>query len=204
MQAFLRAVFLAVIATGLTACQYVNDISTNIGLPFVGGSCVGKSKDKLRGVEWDKARVVEFRIRQGHFDPMLVQLSQNEPYVFRFVNRDEYEHIFRAPEFFNSIAIEKVSSSGKDIQQPCMIGVGVPPEKIVEVQFVADRDGRYEFQDSELGFPTLFSAGNGGIVYISLPRTQIQSPFNLQVVEPPAPVAPAPAPASLPSGLSIN
>ncbi len=103
MQALLRAVFLAVVATGLTACQYVNEISTNIGLPFVGGSCIGKSKDKLRGVEWDKARVVEFRIRQGHFDPMLVQLSQNEPYVFRFVNRDEYEHVFRAPEFFKGL-----------------------------------------------------------------------------------------------------
>ena len=194
------------LSAGLTACASFDFLPTT----FLGDGCRAEGRDRLRAVDWTNVRVVPIIIRQDRFEPMVIRISQNEPYIFRFTNRDDGDHVFRAPDFFESIAVDKVVVAGREIQEPCMAGIGVPPGAVIDMHFIPSRDGRYEFSDSRFGLPSVFDARTSGVVYITVPRERVESPVNLRVVEPPPPVplepppANQPAPFGLPSGFPVD
>lgn len=192
-------------AAALAGCASVGDMLPSMpSMAGLGGTCAD-NQAKLEGIAWDEARVVSIGIRQDAYEPMVIRVRQNEPYVFRFVNRDDSNHVFRSPGFFSSVAIEKVSYPDQEVLHPCMVGLGIPADSTVNLHFVAFRDGRYEFEDPRFGVPILFAAGSSGVVYISTPRQTIESPTNLKVIEPPPAVPAVPGasrPGAVPGGPS--
>ena len=194
------------LSVGLAACASFDFMPTT----FLEDRCQAEGQDRLRTVDWSNVRVVPIIIRQDRFEPMVIRVSQNEPYIFRFTNRDDSDHVFRAPDFFESIAVDKVVVAGREIQEPCMAGIGVPPGAVIDMHFIPSRDGRYEFTDSRFGLPAIFAAGTSGVIYITVPRERVESPVNLRVVEPPPPVPleprpeTQPSPFGLPSGFPVD
>ena len=124
-------------------------------LPSLPGGCSTAPSDALKDVNWEKARIVTIDIRQGAFDPIVLRLRRDEPYLFHFNNRDDSSRTFRSPGFFSSIAVDRVTVGGKDLAEPCMVGINIPARTPVEMRFVPTQDGRYEFEDTTFGIPML-------------------------------------------------
>lgn len=204
MQAWRRGALVLSAAAGLAGCVSFGDLVPSMPSLGLGGICAD-NQAKLDGIDWSEARVVSIGIRQNAYDPMVIRVRQDEPYVFRFINRDDSSHVFRSPGFFSSVAIEKVSYSDQEVLHPCMVGVGIPAESTVTMQFVAFRDGRYEFEDPLFGIPLLYIAGSSGVVYIATPHQTIESPVNIKVMEPPPAIPAVPSasrPGAVPGGPS--
>jgi hypothetical protein len=165
--------------------------STDLMTAYLPGACPD-SGGRLAGVEWDRARVVSIDVRQGNFDPIVIRVRRDDPYIFRFTNRDDFTRTFRSAGFFTSIAVEKINIGTEERIHPCVSSVDIPPNVPVEIYFVPVRDGRYEFEDPTLGIPLVFGGGANGVIYIALPRATIESPTNFRVIDPPPP-PPSPA-----------
>ena len=73
--------------------------------PFEPKECAQVSKKALRQVNWTRVPQINMRIRHDEFEPMIVQMKQGWPYIFRIRNRDEEDHYFSAREFFRNMAV---------------------------------------------------------------------------------------------------
>ena len=122
----------------------------------------------VEGIDWARARIVSIRIRQGEYDPLIIRLLQDQPYVFRIINRDDDFRDFSAVEFFDAVAVDNVSINGVDTGESCISTVTVPPMQTAELRLVAVRDGRYEFEDQPLPLPGLVSWGGSGVISINM------------------------------------
>ena len=120
----------------------------------------------MSGVDWLKAEAIELGIRQGAYDPMIIALKRDAPYVIRITNRDDESRYFRANEFFRSIALAKVVTSGKEFDATCISAVGVAANDTAEIQFVAVRDGRYDFEDIWFMYAPIVAGSGHGVVLI--------------------------------------
>jgi hypothetical protein len=127
--------------------------------------------------------------------------------VLRINNRDDDNRRFNARDFFATLKIDRILIGDQEHDDPCPIGVIVPPRRIAEIRFIADRDGRYEFADSFL--PPFVGTPDGILVVEEavppiaqiqlLPPRDVIPTFPLTpAVTPTAPAAPPaePAPAS--------
>ena len=96
------ALFLALIA--LSSCAYGPDNSV-----FSGGRCTTAYGTYLQGVDWQQAKKLNLRIRQGDFLPVYMGLLQEKSYVLAIENADDIGHTFRAMEFFQAVAVAGVA-----------------------------------------------------------------------------------------------
>jgi hypothetical protein len=161
--------------------------------------CSVDTKKHLKRVKWNNARTIDVRIRQGEYSPMIIGLTKDKPYILRIENADNKSRNFKAGEFFRSVALSRVAINGKEKRQDCITGVTVKPHQVAELELVAIRDGRYEFEDNFLSF---FN-GTAGVIHVNLPRKPIiqKARFPINPVDfepqesPAAKTAPAPPPA---------
>ena len=130
-------------------------------------SCREDTIQYVEGIDWSRARIVSIRIRQGEYDPLIIRLLQDQPYIFRIINRDDDFRDFRAVEFFDAVAVDNVSINGIDTGESCITTVTVPPMQTAELRLVAVRDGRYEFEDQPLPLPGLVSWGGAAASFRS-------------------------------------
>ena len=128
--------------------------------------CVADAAERVSGVDWLKAEAIELGIRQGAFDPMIIALKRDAPYVIRITNGDDESRYFRANEFFRSIALAKVVTSGEVFDATCISAVGVAANDTAEIQFVAVRDGRYDFEDIWFMYAPIVAGSGHGVVLI--------------------------------------
>jgi len=157
----------------LSACAY-----TPGGSGFPWAVCKEDSSQYLQGVDWDQARKLNIRIRQGDFSPTYLGLYMGQPYVLSIENADDGNHSFRAMEFFRAVAVAGVSADGGDFQHvECLEGVTIPPRTKTTLRFVAVRDGTYEFDDNSLMISLAMIGSGGGFITIEPPRTFIESPL---------------------------
>lgn len=124
------------------ACAFVEDPSF--------GPCPTLDVIAMGGVDWAQASVVDVRIRQDEFSPMVIGLERNRPYVLRFSNGDDSPHTFYAPQFFATAAVDRVRVGDAEQPQRCSASVRVGPGDTTEVWLVALADGRYPFRDPSL------------------------------------------------------
>ena len=136
-----KAAVLATVAIALGGC-------TTSDLPVAGGSCAGDATAALEGIDWEDAQVVEVKIRQDNWAPMVFGLLRERPYVLRLSNGDDGNHGFRAPDFFQSVAVDSVAVNGEAIGQTCLTDIALPVGAVAEIRLVALRDGRYAFKSS--------------------------------------------------------
>ncbi len=129
-------------------------------------ACLQDTAEWLEGREWSEVEIVDIRIRQGEYSPMITHLSQERPYLLRLTNRDDVARAFRAREFFQSVALSKVTVGGSEKPDPCIAAVWMGPRETAEIELVAVRDGRYSFEDSSYVFDSLVSGGATGVIVI--------------------------------------
>ena len=137
------------------------------------GECTKVDESAVKYINWARVPEVNIRIRNSEFSPMVLRLRQGWPYVLKIRNRDHEDRLIRAPEFFRRIAVIKASVAGEDADFTCFSSVTVPARQSVELKLVAVTDGYYEYEDSLLPLPGLFSSSPNGVIIIEERRSRI-------------------------------
>jgi hypothetical protein len=137
------------------------------------GQCATVDDKAVKYINWARVPEVDIRIRNGEFDPMIVRLRQGWPYVLKIRNRDHETRTFRAYDFFRRVAVIKATVAGEEEDFTCFGVVTLPPRQSAELRLVALTDGYFEYEDSALPIPGLFSAGPNGIIIIEERRPRI-------------------------------
>ena len=193
-------------------------------------ACKPSASARLANIDWDHARIIKIRIRQDTFTPTYVGLAQGMPYRLMIENADDGTQVFRAMEFFNSVAVSDVrviSGPGSGLKKEgiCSGVISIAPGGITEVHLVSGRDGVYEFDDNPVPLSWVMAGGAGGFIVVQPKYVIPESPLKHlkmmkrkkfdtgPVTAPPAaapsgglfdgaptPKKPAPAPAAAPSG----
>ena len=156
-----RAAALFLTAGVLQACAYPGGTNS-----FFANTCVADARERVEAADWSKAEVIPIRIRQNEFNPMIIGLKRDQPYVIRITNADDAHHVFGAGEFFQSVAVAKVDMGGDGDDQTCITRVAIAGGQTAEVVFVAVRDGRYEFADNSIASPWFDFGDAMGVIYI--------------------------------------
>ena len=104
-----RSALLAAVALLLAGCTVTPDM---VGF-LAPSSCAKIEQKAVKFINWTKVPVVNVRIRQNEYLPMVIRLRQGWPYVIRILNRDDYGHVFQANTFFSRVAVIKTTIAGK-------------------------------------------------------------------------------------------
>lgn len=134
--------------------------------PFDEQRCAKVDDKDIKKVNWTRAPEVNMRVRGDEFEPMIVQMKQGWPYVFRIRNRDDKVHVFTSRDFFTHMAVIRITVDGKRQDETCVTRVKIPPKKTVEMRLVAAIDGRFEFEDTLNPIPGFFSHGASGVIIV--------------------------------------
>jgi hypothetical protein len=148
-----RAGAILAVGAALTACTPAGEVKNQLVLAFAG--CPEMSP---HDVDWSAARTLDIKIRQDEFQPMVIGLARDLPYVLHIRNADSSGHTLRAPAFFRQAAVAQITVDGvsRDLDGECITGVSIPAKGAVEIRLVALLEGRYAFED-----PAWYSLGLG-------------------------------------------
>jgi len=136
------------------------------GVANIVGECATVDDKAVKYINWARVPEVDIRIRNGEFSPMIVRMRQGWPYVLRIRNRDHEDRVFKAYDFFRRVAVIKTTVAGEDADFTCFGAVTVPARQSAELRLVALTDGYFEYEDSMIPLPGLFSTGPNGIIII--------------------------------------
>ena len=175
---------LALVLLTLSSCAYAPG---GKGFPwefnFSGFVCDEDTSKHMEGVDWRQAKVIDLRIRQGHFFPTHLGLYVGQSYLLNIENADDIDHSFMAFDFFRAIAVAGVSADGAAFKEiNCLAGVTIPPQTKTSLRFVAVRDGTYEFDDKSIINSLTMAGGGGGFITIEPPRNIIRGPVEQSVL----------------------
>lgn len=128
--------------------------------------CIENPEQALADVDFSTASQVNIAIRHGDFSPMIVRLTQNRPYLLRIRNRDDWNHVFNAPDFFKSVAIAAVAVDNELLEHRCFRSIVLKPGQTAEIQLLTVKDGRFVFEDTRHVVPLVPPRGNGGVITV--------------------------------------
>ena len=151
---------IAALALALGGCTWSNGVHT----ATADRSCIADAAERVAKVDW--AKPIAVRIRQGEFKPVLVSLRKDTAYVLRLTNDDDRNRVFGAPEFFAAVAVGKVAVGDEVSSARCISAITVPPNATAEVQIVAVRDGRYDFEETPLVLGPVLTGYGAGVVIV--------------------------------------
>lgn len=120
---------------------------------------------------WSQASILNVRIRQGSFSPMIARFEIDRPYIMRIENGDDRVRFFWAPAFFESIVAKDIVVADGAPGDGCVRGLEIPPKSVAVVRFVTQTDGRFEVSDTNL--PQLPVQSSDGVMYINPPSHKI-------------------------------
>jgi len=130
-------------------------------------TCASVDADDVKRVNWTRVPEINMRIRSGEFEPMIVQMKQGWPYVFRIRNGDDEDHTFTSRDFFSSMTMIRITIDGDRQNRTCVPKIRIPAKKTVEMRLVAAVDGRFEFEDTPVPIKGLFlSKGASGVIIV--------------------------------------
>lgn len=133
---------------------------------FAKQACAEVDDEDVKRVNWTRVPEVNMRIRSSEFEPMIIQLKQGWPYVFRIRNRDDRPHVFASRGFFSSMAMIRITVDGKRQDDTCIEKIKIPAKQTAELRLVAAVDGRFEFEDTPMPIPGFFSEGASGVIIV--------------------------------------
>ena len=151
-------------------------------------ACITPSED-VTSINWDMARKIDLRIRQGTFTPTYIGLAQGTPYRLMIENADDNTQIFRAINFFRSIKVADVRvisgpGAGGAGGYSCSGAITIAPGAITEARFVSARDGVYEFYNGSVLMSFMQTGGASGFIVIEPKRRIPDSPVkHLKLLE---------------------
>lgn len=125
---------------------------------------VEDAAQRLRGVDWAKAKIVRIRLDEYAFAPETMIFKAGRAYRLRIENGGGRQHNFSATGFFRAIAVDRVAGSGGVDRGRFWRKVTVDPGAARDVYFVAVKPGDYDLECS-IGTHSLF--GMHGKIRIS-------------------------------------
>ncbi|MCG8510410.1 MAG: hypothetical protein MI741_14380 [Rhodospirillales bacterium] len=157
----LRQIAVVVFAALLGACaasDVIKSADEGFAVPrLVGGADVAET---IAAADWSLARTVNLRVRQGDFEPALLNFNSGKPYVLRIENADDYTYSFKAAEFFEAIALKSlvpVEEGADEVPEGALlVSLKLAPGETRELSFVPLRGGFYYFEN---GYPGIFYNG---------------------------------------------
>lgn len=145
-----RQILAVLVASVLSACAYSEGV-------YIYTVCLEDLSEHAKGADWSDARVVDVDIvNGGEFSPSYIRFYQNEPQILRITNTDNRLRLFRAPKFFRSIAIGKLTVGDREYTERCFTALNVPPKGKAEIYMVPIDPGKYEFDDDPTLVTVLF------------------------------------------------
>lgn len=173
----LKPIAIVVAATGvLGGCAIVDKVASVAQDSFAGGGACKQISMKARAkINWARVPVVQTRVRNDEFEPMIFHLRQGRPYVLWVRNRDFRSHEFYAPDFFHQNAMVTISVDGQRLDDTCVDSVTIPPRQTAEIRMVAIVDDHYEFYDNPLPFPVVSALIPGGVIVVEERRDMAQA-----------------------------
>ncbi|WP_135081908.1 hypothetical protein [Terasakiella sp. SH-1] len=101
---------------------------------------------------WSDAEVMNVRIENNHFSPMVMRFEAGKKYVLKLQNMDERTHSFRAPDFFDSIHFDLLVEEGRYYRMRYITSLVLRPLKVKEYYFIPTKADRYEFDSGNYAF----------------------------------------------------
>ena len=86
------------------------------GLDYAQG-CPADAAERVQAADWARVRTITVRVRRDEFVPMIISFTQDRPYVLRLENVDRVSHVFRAPKFFEAIAMESATVGDRELAE---------------------------------------------------------------------------------------
>lgn len=166
------------VCVGLSACTSVRESIESFsdsfdfgdwGMAFDTLQCVETRDRVLSGVDFSDAKVIDIRVRNEEYTPMIIELTQNRPYIIRIANRDDETRRFAAPSFLRDTAISAVAVDNELLEEPCRSVFKLERKQTLEIQLFTLNDGHYEFYDSSNILPYYVPTGAAGIINVELP-----------------------------------
>lgn len=96
------------------------------------------------GADWSQAQPVTVTTRDYEFSPSRLVFKRGVAYRLHIDNRGKELHEFTAPEFFKAAEIRDPAVLNADKTE-----IEVPPGKARDLEFVAQRPGRYPLRCSD-------------------------------------------------------
>jgi len=163
----------AVLAVGLGACESVREFTNTYGIGDWGilideNVCSEATDRVLAGIDFSEAKVIDIRVRNEEFTPMIIELTQNRPYILRISNRDNEERLFAAKEFLRNSAVSAVAIDNELLAEPCRSIYKLRDKQTLEIQLFTLNDGHYEFHDSSNILPFAVPTGAAGIINVEM------------------------------------
>lgn len=145
-----RPILAVLVASALSACAYSEGV-------YVYAMCLEDLSEHAKGVDWSEARTVEVDIvNGGEFSPSYIRFNQEEPQILRIRNTDNKLRLFRAPKFFSSIAIGKLTVGDREYTERCFTAINVPAKGVAEIHMVPINPGNYDIDDDPMLLTVLF------------------------------------------------
>lgn len=163
------AIALLGLVLGLTACATGNVVgdSTRTGDAVEATNQVN-TEAALAGADWARALPRHLRVRQNDFRPLVIALRRGNAYILKLENGDDVAHSFRAPEFFQAIAVKSLTpAEGEFAPGTVLSAIDLAPRQTRELAFVPMRDGSFAFSDGWVGMLLGGTFGARGIVTIN-------------------------------------
>ena len=170
----LRGFGVAALVAGLAGCESVRNFTdyyswSDWGMLMDENICSDAGDRVLAGVDFSEAKVIDIRVRNEEFTPMIVELTQNRPYILRVSNRDNEDRLFAARDFFRNTAISAVAIDNELLEQPCRSIFKLRDKQTLEIQLFTLSDGHFEFHDSSNIMPYAVPTGAAGIINVEMP-----------------------------------
>jgi hypothetical protein len=143
------------LALAVGACAYPMDKTT-----LHDGTCTPAAAQALAQVDWMQARTVNVTLTDEGFDPVLLRLKKQQPYVFRFAR------IVKATEFFTRNAVASASFGGETVERPCLSGLNIAQGGTAEVRVVTTQEGRYGFSGEPFWYIPLTRTADGIVLTV--------------------------------------
>ena len=149
----------AMMVLGLGACAPTDVIQGPGAVRSAGAIAPDAASAAIEAADWEKAIALAIRMRQGDFNPMVVQMRAGFPYVLTIENADAEVHVFRAREFFASAAVKAVEPMDPPLKPgSTVVAILVEPGQTRTVRLIPMKDGTYAYDD---GGPGIFVRGEG-------------------------------------------
>lgn len=134
--------------------------AAGLGVSLLAASCAtpaGYVKDPipwLENADWSKMQKVRVVMSEYRFTPQVLSFDEGKPYVLEIENAGKEGHSFTAEKFFRAVAMREIRIPGAAaLDFPNFATVEVQPGALVEVAFVAVREGEYDMLCTDPGHP---------------------------------------------------
>ena len=156
------------VVLALAGCGTVEIAAPPAALGEAGAAAIrAEAEAAVAAAGWPRALTRTLRIRQGAYRPLVVALRRGTPYVLKLENADDAPHAFRAPGFFQAIAVKSLVPADEEIGPGTVLSaIAVAPRQTRELAFVPLRDGSFPFSDGLAGLLLGGAFGSRGVVTI--------------------------------------